>query len=299
MQRERVSLGADLALLAVAAIWGFTFTAVQRALDDADPISFLAVRFAIAAAVLAIVFRRRAFRISRHGLGFAVVIGLWLTLGYALQTTGLLHTTASRSGFITGLNLIFVPILAAVISRVRPRLTSVVAVPVAAAGMYFLASPSGDGLNRGDALTLGCALAFALHIATTERAAPHHDPVALAFWQIVTTSAACAILLAAVGRPRLGLTPWSVSALLVTGVLATALAFAVQMWAQRRTSASHAAVIFAAEPVFAGLFSYLIQHEKLGPSAALGCGLILVSILLTQLGPRARPAPEAPPRRDG
>jgi drug/metabolite transporter (DMT)-like permease len=284
MHQERVSLGADLALLAVAAIWGFTFTAVQRALDDAGPLSFLAARFAIAALVLAVVFPRRALRINRKGLGFAVLIGLWLTFGYGLQTVGLLYTTASRSAFITGISIIFVPILAVAISRVRLRPTSVYAVPIAAAGMYLLTSPSSSGLNRGDALTLGCALAFALHIATSERAAPHHDPVSLAFWQILTASVACGLLMGVAETPRLALTPWTVAALAITGVFATAFAFAVQMWAQRRTSATHAAVIFAAEPVFAGLFSYLVQHERLGLSAVYGCALILASMLLAQLG---------------
>jgi drug/metabolite transporter (DMT)-like permease len=290
MHQERVSLGADFALLAVAAIWGFTFTAVQRALDDAGPISFLAARFAIAALVLAAAFPRRALRINRKGLGFAVLIGLWLTLGYALQTVGLLYTTASRSAFITGTNLIFVPILAVAISRVRLRTTSVLAVPIAAAGMYLLTSPSTGGLNRGDALTFGCALAFALHIATSERAAPHHDPVALAFWQILTALVASGLLLGIAETPRLTLTSWTIAALAVTGVFATALAFTVQMWAQRRTSATHAAVIFAAEPVFAGVFSYVIQHERLALGALFGCALILVSILLTQLGARRHPS---------
>jgi drug/metabolite transporter (DMT)-like permease len=294
MQTERASAGADLALLAVAAVWGFTFTAVQRALDDVDPISFIAMRFALAALVLAAFFPRRIFRIDRAGIAFATLIGAWLTLGYTLQTVGLLYTSASRSAFITGLSVILVPLLAIVVSRVRPRVTSLAAVVTAAAGMYLLTSPESSGLNRGDALTLGCALAFALHIVTTERAAPHTDPVPLAFWQIVVTSVACGLVLGAVEAPRLALTPWVIMALLVTGVLATAVAFATQMWAQRRTSATHTGVIFAAEPVFAGVFSYFVQQERLGLAALTGCGLILAGILLTTVGGRPRAGPSGP-----
>jgi drug/metabolite transporter (DMT)-like permease len=288
METERASLGADLALLAVAAVWGFTFTAVQRALDDADPISFLAVRFALAAVVLAVVFPRRVFRIGRAGLVFAGLIGVWLTLGYALQTIGLLYTTASRSAFITGLSVVLVPLLAVAMSRVLPRPASMLAVLTAAIGTYLLTSPGVEGINRGDILTLGCALAFALHIVTAERAAPHNDPVSLAFWQIVTTSVACVLLLSGVETPHIMLSRWTVAALVITGVLGTAVAFAVQMWAQRRTSATHTGVIFAAEPVFAGIFAYFVQHDRLGVTALAGCALILAAILVAQLGSRPR-----------
>ncbi len=286
---RRTSITADLALLAVAAIWGLTFTAVQRALDDAAPMSFLAARFTLAAAVLALAFPRRAFRVNRRVLTVAALLGIWLTAGYALQTVGLLYTTASKSAFITGLSVVLVPLLSLALSRALPRPSSVLAVVLAAGGLYLLTSPGAMGLNRGDLLTLGCAAAFALHIVTTERAAPRHDPISLAFWQIVTTALACTALMGLLESPRLSLAPWTLAALLITGVLATALAFAVQMWAQRRTSATHVAVIFTAEPVFAALFARLIQQEVLGPVGLMGGALILAGILLAQIGPRSRP----------
>jgi drug/metabolite transporter (DMT)-like permease len=273
----------------VAAVWGLTFTAVKRALDLADPFSFLAVRFALASIVLLLVFPRRVFRLNRRGIGLGVLIGGWLTAGYALQTTGLVYTTASKSAFITGLCVVLVPILSLAISRVRPGPVSFAAVLLAAAGLYLLTSPTSDGVNLGDLLTLGCAVAFALHIVTTERVAPHQDPVALAFWQIVTTALICGLIAAAAPARRLPLTSWTVSALLITGVLATAVAFLVQMWAQRRTSATHVAVIFAGEPLFAALFSWLIEHEVLGPAKLIGGALIVVGILVAQAGHRPTP----------
>ncbi len=290
MKPERASVGADLSLLAVAAVWGLTFTAVQRALDAAGPFSFLAARFALAAAVLAAAFPRRVVRLDRRVLAVGGLLGAWLTAGYALQTVGLLYTTASRSAFITGLSVVLVPVLSLSLSRVRPRLQSLAAVLLAAAGLYLLTSPRAGGVNVGDLLTLGCALAFALHIVTTERAAPRHDPVPLAFCQIAATAAVCAVLMALWERPRLPLTPWTASALAITGVLATAAAFSVQMWAQRRTSATHVAVIFAAEPVFAALFARLIQHEILRIGGLAGGALIVGGILVAQLGGPPRPA---------
>jgi drug/metabolite transporter (DMT)-like permease len=287
MESERpTSITADLALLAVAAIWGLTFSAVQRALADAAPISFLAARFALAAAVLALTFPRRAFRITSRGLALAALLGVWLTAGYALQTVGLLYTTASKSAFITGLSVVLVPLLALAVSRAVPRPSSLLAVLLAAGGLYLLTSPAATGLNRGDLLTLGCAAAFALHIVTAERAAPRHDPLPLAFWQIVTTALACAALMGLLETPRLPLTPWTIAALAITGILATALAFATQMWAQRRTSATHVALIFTAEPVFAALFARFIQHDVLGVGGLIGAALILAGILLAQLPSR-------------
>ena len=202
---------------------------------------------------------------------------------------GLLYTTASKSAFITGLSVVLVPLLSLALSRVLPRPSSVLAVVLAAGGLYVLTSPGAMGINKGDLLTLGCAAAFALHIVTTERAAPRHDPISLAFWQIVTTALACTALMGLLESPRLSLAPWTLAALVITGVLATALAFAVQMWAQRRTSATHVAVIFTAEPVFAAFFARLIQHEVLGLAGLLGGALILAGILLAQIGPRSRP----------
>jgi drug/metabolite transporter (DMT)-like permease len=289
MQSERpVSIGADLSLLAVAAIWGLTFTAVQRALDDAAPMSFLAARFTLAAAVLALFFPRRVFRINWRVVTVAALLGVWLTAGYALQTVGLLYTTASKSAFITGLSVVLVPILSLAVSRARPRASSLFAVLLAAAGLYLLTSPGAMGFNPGDLLTLGCAAAFTLHIVTTERAAPRYDPLPLAFWQIATTAIACTALMGIFEAPRLPLTGWTIAALAITGVFATALAFAVQMWAQRRTSATHVAVIFTAEPVFAALFARLIQHEVLGLAGLLGGALIIMGILVAQLGSRRR-----------
>jgi drug/metabolite transporter (DMT)-like permease len=293
MKPERASLSADLALLAVTAIWGLTFPAIQRALAAVTPLSFITARFGLAALALLIVFPRRALRISRRGLAVAALLGLWLAAGTALQTTGLLYTTASKSAFITGLYVVLVPVFGILVSRIIPRWTSAVAVLLAASGLYLLTSPGVTAFNRGDLLTLGCAVAFALHIVTAARAAPRHDPVPLAFWQIVATAILCAALMGAVERPRFPITPWTVFALLLTGVFATALAFAVQMWAQRRTSATHVAVIFTAEPVFAALFARLLQHDVLGAGGLLGAALILAGILLAQLPSRPRP-PQTP-----
>ena len=187
MRSERTSIAADLVLLSITAIWGLTFPAIQRALAPVTPLSFIATRFLLAALVLLVLFPRRALRVNRRAMAASALLGVWLAAGTLLQTTGLLHTTASKSAFITGLYVVLVPILGLAVSRVVPRWTSVAAVVLAAAGLYLLTSPGGSKFNVGDALTLGCAVAFALHIVTAARVAPCHDAVVLAFWQIAFT----------------------------------------------------------------------------------------------------------------
>ena len=311
MPRERPSsLRADASLLAVCAIWGFTFPAIQLALRDTGPVTFVCLRFALATLALALIFGRRAFRIQGvgdcigtgvpmppsasalpcrrdlAGLGYAALMGLCLASGTVLQTLGLRLTTVPRSAFITALYVVLVPFLVLALERVRPRLSSAGAVLLALAGLYLLAEPRVSGFNRGDLLTLGCAFAFALHIVIAEIATARHDPIALAFWQIVTAGTLSGLALTFLERPHFVLTPWTLIALSVTGLLATALAFGVQMWAQRETSATHAAVIFAAEPVFAALFAYVVQGTVMGPTAFLGGALILAGLLFVQVGAR-------------
>jgi len=287
MPPQRTHIAADLSLLAITAVWGFTFPAVKRALEAADPFSFLGVRFALAALVLLLAFPRRALRVRLRTIASGAVLGLWLTGGYALQTTGLVHTTASKSAFITGLSVVLVPVLSFAVSRVRASWALVAAVLLAAAGLHLLTGAKAGGMNLGDLLTLGCAVSFALHIVTTERAAPYHDPVPLAFWQIAITAIACGFIALTLPERRLVLTPWTLVALLTTGILATAAAFLVQTWAQRRTSATHVAVIFTAEPVFAALFSWLVQREALGPERLVGGGLIVLGMAAAKLGRRS------------
>jgi drug/metabolite transporter (DMT)-like permease len=253
------------------------------------------LRFVVAAlALLAISWR--CLRPGDPGtLRAGAVIGFFLFAGFAFQTIGLQYTTPTKSAFVTALSVPFVPLLLVVLFRRRPSWAVLAGIAAATVGMYLLTVPAGAfQMARGDLLTLGCAVAFAGHIVAIGRYAPRHGHARLALWQVLV-----ALALFVVVAPVAGLTGldafevrWTGRLLLalgVTGVLATALAFSVQTWAQQFTLPTHTAIIFSLEPVFAALTSFLVIEERLGWRGLAGAGLILFGVLLVEL--RSAPVP--------
>jgi len=300
----RHSWQADLALLGVALVWGATFVTVKGAVAHFPVFAFLSLRFGFAWLVL-IPFlwagrARRgpdAYRLNWARLRAGGLVGLALLAGYGLQTLGLRYTTAAKAGFITGLSVVFVPLLGAVLWRRRPSWTTQAGIALALAGLALLtlgSSPSTAllielrGETWGDLAVLGCALAFALHILAVGAFAPRMEPLLLTTIQIGTVALLSALISRATEWPWPPL-PWqALWAALFTGVLATSLAFGVQSMAQRFTSATHTALIFAMEPVFAALSAHLLAGERLEARRWAGCGLILAGMLTAELGPSLR-----------
>ena len=283
---------ADLALLGVAAAWGATFVMVKDALDQVGPLTFVAFRFGLSAlAMLPFLLRapRRA-RPDRTRGGVALagaLVGTFLFAGYALQTAGLQFTGAGRAGFITGLNVVIVPLLAATLGRQRIGRPVVIGVALAMAGLALLSL--GDlasqplAASLGDLLVLGCAVAFALHILAVGRFAVLHDVLCLTFVQIaaVAVFATLAALLWEQPTVESLVAVWPAAAF--TGLICTVVAFSIQVQAQRFTSPTHTALVFSTEPVFAAAFAYWLGGEVFGPAELLGCGLILAGMVLAQL----------------
>jgi drug/metabolite transporter (DMT)-like permease len=285
---------ADLALLAVAAVWGATFVMVREAVALVGPFTFLAIRFAIAGTLMALLFARPLARAGRRVWGAGALVGTLLFAGYAFQTAGLQHTTASRAGFLTGLAVVMIPFVSWLWLRRRPGRGPVAGALLATAGLALLAWQPGEaaGLNRGDLLVLACALCFALHIVALGRYAPEMPPRALATIQILAAAALSGLAMARF-EPLGGPVPspvWAAAAF--TGLFATALAFLVQTQAQAHTTPAHVGVIFATEPVFAALAGVLLAGETMAPIAWAGCALILAGMLVAELaGDSTPPAP--------
>jgi len=272
---------ADAALAGNTLIWGSTFVLVQAALKDISPILFLAIRFSIATFALALLFRGRArYRPSRGGL----IAGGCLFAGYLFQTVGLQFTTASKSAFITGLAIPLVPLLTSLVYLSRPRVFELAGVIFATMGMGLMTLQGGTlKISRGDLLTFFCAMAFAAHIIALGHYSGRVSFASLSFMQVAAAGALALSTFWWVETPAIRLSPVVLVALGVTGLLATALAFTVQAWAQQHTTATRTALIYSLEPVVAWFTSYWMTGEWLSRRASAGAVLILVGILLVEL----------------
>jgi drug/metabolite transporter (DMT)-like permease len=282
--RERA---AELALVGIAAVWGATFVMVQDAVERLPVMAFLGYRFLPAALLVAVVFRRRLRALSRAGWRAGCVMGVFLTAGYVLQTLGLERTSASNTGFITGLFVVITPLIAALLFRERIGAGAWAAAVVSALGLYLLSGT--HGLNAGDGLVLLAAVAFSAHIIATARSVGAHDPGALLAVQLGVCGLFCLVVAGIGGElsvPRGG-SVWS--ALIVTALVASALGFFVQTYAQRHAPPTRTALILASEPAFAGLFGWLAGGEHLSALAWTGAALIMAAIVAVELVPRLRP----------
>jgi drug/metabolite transporter (DMT)-like permease len=277
----------DFSLLAVTFIWGSTFILVKEALAGVSIMLFLTLRFTIAAVALAFLFRKdfRGPNVARS-VRIGALAGVFLFGGYVLQTFGLKYTTASKAGFITGLSIALVPLFGAIIYKRPPRIVELLGVAMAFAGMALMTIQRDIlEMNRGDLLVLACTVAYAFHILTLGRYSPETNLGVLATVQIATGAALGACTCWWVEPPRFQGTVTVWSALVVTSLFATALAFSVQAWAQQYISATRTALIFASEPVFSWATSYVVAGETLNGRGIAGAILILAGIVLVELKP--------------
>lgn len=276
---------ADAALLAVATSWGATFPLAKRLLVELPPFFYLALRFAIAAALLFGVAGRQLPKLGKQGLQDGVVLGTLLTAGYGFQTVGLRTASATVAAFLTGLSVVMVPILGAVRGR-RPRTLAWVGVACALVGLALLTLRAGPNarFGIGELLLLCCALAFAIHIYYQSQVAARSPAMPLGLVQI-TTVALCTLLFSLGEHRPWGLTTYATGALVFMAVVCTAVAFTVQAWAQRFTPATHVGLLFAFEPVAAAMFAWAWLGERLSAGQWVGAAFILAGIVLAEWAP--------------
>jgi len=288
-------------LLSATVVWGWTFVVVKEAVADYGVVAFLALRFAIGSALLAALAVRQ---LNRRSILVGGGIGIVLAMGYYFQTVGIRYTTVTNRGFITSLFVVTTPIINRLLFGVRIRPMFWLAVAVSLAGLHLLTSAGSPAkqagaqpvaaaapesnvrsatYTTGDLLTLAAAILYGLHIALLDRYAKGHPPLTLAFGQ--TSSTAMLFLLA---WPLSGPLQWPTEqvwvALAITGILATAVAFAIQTYVQQRLSAITSTLILTAEPVFATLFGCLLLGERLGGVQMVGITLMIGAIVAAQIG---------------
>ena len=270
-----------LALVVVTAIWGYTFVPVQEAVAVYPLFAFLAVRFAISTAALAPFAWRSLRGLPRGGWAAGLGAGTLLAAAYGLQTAGLELTTVTSTGFITGLYVVFTPLVALAAFRTPVPAPVWVGVVLSLAGLLLLSGAPG-GSWAGNALVLGNAVAQSLQIVAMERFAPRYDARALTFLQMSVAFAGFTVVAVAAGQVEAPPDAKTWYALVVTGVFAGALGYLVATWVQSRTTAARAALVFTLEAPFAALFGVLLLSETLGWAGWLGCAVMLTGIVLAE-----------------
>ncbi|HEY5717239.1 MAG TPA: DMT family transporter [Motiliproteus sp.] len=302
LQSPRLAL---LLLLLVSLIWGAEFVLIDQAVELLPTHSFNALRFLIAALALLPLLYWNAEPLGRHQwrplLVAGGLLGFLLFIGFYAQTEGLLYTSVSNAGFITGLNVPLVPLLALLLLGTRAGANIWLGVAAATAGLYLLTVGDKLAFNRGDALVLVCAFAFALHILLTGRVAQHLPLIPLSIVQLGAVSAYSTLAHVVSGEPLVypdaaGISSWLqlfnpiiLSALLVAGVLGSGFAYWAQSAGQRLLPSYKVALVFATEPLFAHLFAWVFADETLGTLGIIGALLIVAGMLISELGERSRP----------
>src|SRR3954463_5603093 len=282
--RATSTTSATFALVGVTAVWGSTFVVVKHAIERMPVMDFLAWRFVIAAIALAALRPRAVRDLSPAARWQGVLLGLALGAGYVAQTFGLERTPASVSGFITGLFVVRTPLCAGLLLRRRVTLPAWAAVGLATVGLALL-SLHGLSVGTGEAITLVCALMFALHIVGLGEWSRTEDAYGLAVVQLATVALGATMAAATdTLRPPPDGGVWF--AILLTALAATAFAFFVQTWAQAHLPPTRAAVVMTMEPVFAGIFGVAVGGDDLGPRTVVGALLVLAAMYLVELGPR-------------
>jgi drug/metabolite transporter (DMT)-like permease len=289
----------------IAFIWGSTFVLVKQALNDSSPLVLNSARMVVAAVALAIFYRKKIAVTTRRALIAGMIVGVFLFLGYAFQTTGLKLTTPSKSAFLTGTSSVLVPLVLVAVWRVHIHLWRVAGIALALAGLFLMTVPGGGTgvadfakVNFGDILTLGCAFSFAFHVIFVGHASQRFPFEQVAFLQVATAAVLMTVSAPLLEHPHFRPTPTVIAAVLVTGILCTAVAFSVQSWAQQFTPATHTALIFTTEPVFAWLTSFIILHERLGLRAGGGALLILGGVMVSELLGQVEKSDDEPARTE-
>jgi drug/metabolite transporter (DMT)-like permease len=289
VQGNRKQIVAELALVGIAAVWGLTFSLVQDAVARIPVMTFLAYRFIPAAVIVGVISHRQMRRLTRTGWRAGIVMGVFLTGGYVFQTLGLERTSAAHTGFITGLWVVLTPVVGALFFHLRSDWHVWAAAVMSAIGLLLLSGFGGGGRVAGDLLVLMCAVSFTFHVFATDRAVESQNVGSLVAVQLGFCGLFSLLAATAAGDlegPRSGVV-WL--ALAVTAVIASALGFFVQAYAQKEASPSRTALILASEPAFAGLFAYLLKGQGLTPLGWLGAALIMAAILSVELIPYLRP----------
>lgn len=288
----------EIALISITIFWGITFAIIKLALDDISPMFFISVRFTLAAMILLPFLWKPLFNSSLEIIKAGLFLGLLYFIGFATQTVGLYYTTATKSGFITGTFVIFIPILQMIIEKRAPSRGNIIGIVLVVIGLILLSSKGitfldiiselGSNFNFGDFLTLICAVFYALYVVYIDIITKKFDYKPLIILQVVFTGAAgfaFTFLFNQLGieNLRYSFNQTVLLVILYTAVFSSVLATAIQTKYQKTVTPTKAGIIFSLEPIFAALFAFLIINERVSSFGILGCIFIFTGVLVSEL----------------
>ena len=283
MQSKKLTIISDAALLLVAALWGGGFIAVKDGLNTLTPMVLASMRFVIAAVLFKVIFYTRLKDITRKEWLNGALVGFFLYLGFAFQTVALQYTTASKQGFLTATYVIMVPLIHWMISKKMPKQKVFVGSLLTFIGIGLVSYEGTLSLNKGDILTLICAVFFALHIISIDYIGKMMASLKLAYIQIVVASLLFVVTALLFEPIPTSLSPSGIWAVVYLGIFSTCLCFTLQTVAQRHTPPSHASMLLSLESIFAAIFGVLLLGEAMTTKVIFGCILIFFAILMIEM----------------
>ncbi len=279
--------GADIALISVALSWGTTFVIVQDAIKDIPVFSFLFLRFFLAFLLMALISLKFRKQLCLPLIKSGIFLGSLFFLGYATQTYGLVYTKSSIVAFITGLNVIIVPIVVYILFRKKVYVFSIAGAIIAAVGLWMLTGANGiNSIGRGELYALACATFFAIHIVYTAKLSRQYNVFLLVSIELLTVSLLSLIFSLAVDPITIPKT-YSyalILALVTTVVFATVYALFIQTYMQQFTTPAKTAIIFTMEPVSAAVFSFFYAHEVLNLTQVEGGIMMVSAMIIAEIG---------------
>ncbi len=282
MDSKKQALLADLSLLFVAMAWGLGFIVIKNALNFMDPVYMLFLRFTVSTVIIGLLFIKKTLSIKKEDLKAGSVIGIFLFIAFLAQTVGLQYTEAGKQAFLTASNVVMVPFLLWLIIKKKPDKFDALAAIMAFIGIGLISLEGSFSLNKGDKLTLICAVFFALHIISVGHFSKKHDPIKLTIVQFGVAAILSLITCLILGLEFTPINMEITKAILFLSLVNTVFAFGVQNVAQKYTSSSHAAIILSLESVFGALASVLIMKEKMTMQILLGCLIMFLAVITAE-----------------
>ena len=279
--------GADIVLFTVALSWGTTFVIVQDAIKDVPVFAFLFLRFFLSFVLMILLSLKYIKQLDTMIIKSGIFLGTLFFLGYATQTYGLVYTKSSIVAFITGLNVVIVPIVVYILFKQRVYIFSIIGALIAAFGLWLLTGAGGmDSFGKGEFYSLLCATFFAIHIVYTAKLSKRYNIFLLVSVELLTVSMLSLFASLAVD-PFIFPKEYSyplILALITTVLFATVYALFMQTYMQQFTTPAKTAIIFTMEPASAAVFSYFYAHEILNATQVMGGVIMIVAMLIAEIG---------------